>query len=553
MTRFLTHCFRILNPQTRRFIARYWIQVLLSLFVVFSMAIQTQNSTESNFKSEQTTSLSSSISMVQTSPSQTQSDSSSDLLFEDDFEAGIADEWIYERPHPSTVQVVDAPGRSGKAVKFDLRRGEGERAEIRLEREPAGADRWYGFQTLLPDSWEADRSFEMIAQWHGWPDFDQGETWRTPPLSLIVEGDRIKIHNRWDPKPVTQNNDPAPEGGTETIWQGNYVKGEWSDWVFRVKWSYQSDGLIQVWRDGEKIVDRRGPNTYNDESGIYFKTGLYKPHWKYENSDTSTTTRRTLYVDNVRIGDRQLPQNLSADAALPSQPKTLNRNAVVADDGAESSMDDRSVLSESTRSQPNQSPSDQSLSELTSAPPRIALNDLQSHGGANQDQQAQLSISNGGYAAKLTGNGWKNQTINYNVTPETVLTFEFRSSSTGEIHAIGFDTNRRVTSSDASQTFKLSGTQDWGNSQFDDYVTGSGWKSYQIPVGQYFTGEMTYLTLVNDHDVESPLASSEFKNIRLFDQPSHGGSLHPNGDRGMVAEWQLQSDALTAIAGAEVG
>jgi hypothetical protein len=537
MTRFLSHWFNVFQVQMRRIMSRYALQFLLS-FIVLGMIIQTQQPTESNLKSDQIPSSASAL-MTQANSSKTQSEtqsnSSSELLFRDDFEAGIAEDWIYERPNDNAVQVVDAPGRLGNAVKFDLRRGDGERAEIRLAREPAGAERWYGFKTLLPENWESDRSFEMIAQWHGWPDFEQGESWRTPPLSLIVEGDRIKIHNRWDPKRVTENNDPTPEGGTETIWQGNYAKGEWSDWTFRVKWSHRSDGLIQVWRDGEKIVDRRGPNTYNDESGIYFKTGLYKPHWKNENSDTSTTTRRTLYVDDVRIGDRTMTrdrlQGLSEDSSSQSQTPALNRTASITE--TERQSEESSTLSQS---------------ETSSPASRISLDQLQSHGGSKQDQQVELSVSDDGYDVELSGNGWKNRGINYNVTPETILEFEFRSGSTGEIHAIGFDTNRRVTSSDAARTFKLSGTQDWGNSQFDDYVTGSGWKSYRISVGEYFTGEMDYLTLVNDHDIDSPTASSEFRNIRLFEQPSQTGNVRDRADIGLTSEWSLQSDTISAVA-----
>ncbi|MGJ3249638.1 MAG: polysaccharide lyase [Elainellaceae cyanobacterium] len=465
--------------------------------------------------------------MAQSTPNKSSSSSSqsappSSLLFQDNFENGIANEWIYERPRNSAVQVVDAPDRSGHAVKFDLRRNDGERAEIRLAREPAGAERWYGFKTFLPDNWQADRSFEMIAQWHGWPDQDLGESWRSPPLSLIVEGDRIKIHSRWDPKQITENNNPAPEGGTETVWQGDYTKGEWTDWVFRVDWSHQSDGVLQVWKDGEQIVNRRGANTYNDQSGVYFKTGLYKPHWKYENSDTSTTNRRTLFIDDVRVGNGQMNRDqingLSEDQALiPAGSSSL------------SSKDSSNPISASP-SNPSNSVSRSSPLASVSRAETIEFDHILSHGGEAQDKNVKVSRSDNNKTLKLSGNGWKKLAIDYNVTPETMLTFEFRSNSEGEIHGIGFDRNNRVTSSDASKTFKLLGTQDWGVSRFDDYVTGSGWKRYEISVGEFFKGEMHFLTLVNDQDVSNPTATSEFKNIRLFESSGVGDAGDQQAD-----------------------
>jgi len=72
--------------------------------------------------------------------------------------------------------------------------------------------------------------------------------------------------------------------------------------VFHVKWSHKSDGILQVWKDGQLIVDKKGPNTYNDQVGPYFKIGVYKPDWK-ENPQASNTDKRVLYFDQVRIGD----------------------------------------------------------------------------------------------------------------------------------------------------------------------------------------------------------------------------------------------------------
>ncbi|MBE9125275.1 cellulose-binding protein [Coleofasciculus sp. LEGE 07081] len=141
---------------------------------------------------------------------------------------------------------------------------------------------------------------------------------------------------------------------------------------------------------------------------------------------------------------------------------------------------------------------------------------LESYGGDQQDKNAQVTISEDNRTLQIEGNGWKKLGIDYSITPDTLLEFEFQSNVEGEIQGIGFDTDDSLS---RDQLFKLSGTQNWGINSFDDYVTSSGWQSYQIRVGDYLSGEMNYLTFANDHDVSNPTASSQFRNIRLYEIP----------------------------------
>lgn len=115
----------------------------------------------------------------------------------------------------------------------------------------------------------------------------------------------------------------------------------------------------------------------------------------------------------------------------------------------------------------------------------------------------------------LLGSTWKKLDINnYTITKDTILEFEFRSTRAGEIHAIGFDTDNVIS---PQTTFKLSGTQNWGLQNYNNYSMEQDWKAYQISVGNYFTGNFNYLTLVNDHDVLNPNADSQFRNIQLYE------------------------------------
>ncbi|HEY9624483.1 MAG TPA: heparin lyase I family protein [Crinalium sp.] len=231
----------------------------------------------------------------------------SKLMFFDDFEDGSIAKWSPERPLKQSIQVVQSPSGDGKAVRFELNRNDrlvhgGKRAELALDKIPANSERWYGYRIMLPTSWQTDGSQEIVTQWHDYPDFALGEDWRSPPLAITVHDNEWGIDNRWDPKRVTKNNDPTPEGGTDTLWTGPYQKGVWTDWVVHAKWSAKADGLLQIWKDGVLVVNKRGPNTYNDEYAPYFKVGIYKPSWKL-NPAASSVDKRVLYFDQMRVGD----------------------------------------------------------------------------------------------------------------------------------------------------------------------------------------------------------------------------------------------------------
>lgn len=157
----------------------------------------------------------------------------------------------------------------------------------------------------------------------------------------------------------------------------------------------------------------------------------------------------------------------------------------------------------------------------------LDLSAIQSYGGPRQDRNSRMRLVNNNTGLKIRGNGWKRLGIDYNITPDTMMKLEFRSRAEGEIQGIGFDSNNLIRRADQGQMFKFTGTQNWGNDDFNDYVTGEGWKAYEIPVGEYFTGNVDYLTFANDHDVRRPTAMSEFRNIELFES---SGSLSDGMD-----------------------
>lgn len=140
--------------------------------------------------------------------------------------------------------------------------------------------------------------------------------------------------------------------------------------------------------------------------------------------------------------------------------------------------------------------------------------------GGSQDADANSSVIADGYGVGVYGDSWRAVDYDYAVTEDTVLRFQFRSDDEGEIHGIGLETDRGSISQD--RIFKLHGTQSWGVRDFDDnYTTGEGWRTYEIPVGEYYTGDVDHLAFAMDGDADP--GSAEFRNVRVYEE--NGTSL----------------------------
>ncbi len=202
------------------------------------------------------------------------------------FESGDFTGWVDELAAGHSGQVVDEPVRCGeKAARFELRPGEeagpvgGFRAELHEIGDfvaPTGTDVWYAFSTFVPEDWTDVGEPVVISQWHATPDLADGEVWRSPPLAIRYSGTELTVTGRTSDQRVQTEND----GIQLELYRhpGELAKGEWHDWVFRVRWSPGEDGLVEAWLDGDQVVDHDGPIGYDDETGTWFKWGLYRGH-----------------------------------------------------------------------------------------------------------------------------------------------------------------------------------------------------------------------------------------------------------------------------------
>ncbi len=167
---------------------------------------------------------------------------------------------------------------------------------------------------------------------------------------------------------------------------------------------------------------------------------------------------------------------------------------------------------------------------------------------AQANTTGQVTIADGGDAVTLHKDAWWKFPLNYTVTPDTVLEVTVESAAPGEIIALGLENNDSHT--DGKRLFHFSGSQIWSGiwTDYKDYVSASGPKTYVIPLGTFYTGAMSHLAIANDNDVGGKVCA-RYTNVRIHEglqsvnfTASEGytnGSLH--GQPGASPAWQLVS------------
>lgn len=249
------------------------------------------------------------------------------LIFEGDFETGdFGDFYPCGCGIPPTT--TSSLSRTGTyAMESSIEPGE-IRSEVEGPWATVGGEYWYGFSIFLPEDFiiNNETEWELLAQWHGYPDFDIGEDWRSPVLALESDGGKWALMIRYDSKRNTFESGERVYDGVEEIDLGTYETGVWTDWVFHVKWSYESDGFLEVWKDGVKVLYREGPNAFNDAEGPYFKMGIYS-------GDVPCT--RIVYHDEFRMADANstyedvAPKESSSEPSVPGMATLLSPSGTI--------------------------------------------------------------------------------------------------------------------------------------------------------------------------------------------------------------------------------
>ncbi|MFK7971218.1 MAG: M12 family metallo-peptidase [Bacteroidia bacterium] len=166
---------------------------------------------------------------------------------------------------------------------------------------------------------------------------------------------------------------------------------------------------------------------------------------------------------------------------------------------------------------------DISIGGVAACPPiNFSSNAPISYGGSQDN--GTVTVQSGGSTIFLQNNAWKAITLNYNVTANTIIEFDFRSTLQGEIHGIGFDNDNGISS---NLTFKVHGTQAWGINNYDNYSP-TAWTSYTIPVGSFYTGSYNRLFFVCDHDASPSNGNAYFRNVKIYEGSCDGNDVDLN-------------------------
>ncbi|WP_440880266.1 reprolysin-like metallopeptidase [Tenacibaculum sp. C7A-26P2] len=142
----------------------------------------------------------------------------------------------------------------------------------------------------------------------------------------------------------------------------------------------------------------------------------------------------------------------------------------------------------------------------------LDFNEHEINSFSNQDKIGNFSLTPEGNAITLKDNTWKYINYPYTITPNTVIEFEFDSTSEGEIHGIGFENDNGLT---PNKYFKIFGRQNFGVTNFNNFAQGT--KTYAIPVGDSYTGKVDKIVFINDND-EGSGNNSTFSNIKIYEK-----------------------------------
>jgi len=238
------------------------------------------------------------------------------VIFQDDFRSGLG-KWkvtidagedrssLDKQTEKERVQIVEAPDSDAgrKAVRCVVPYKLGTfRSEITLPPEEGFHERWYGARIYVPKDWVSgsDSGGDTVMQWHGRISKVKLDS-ANPPLSIAILHDRWVVHQSTGPM---DNINRVINTLDKTL-----EKGRWVVWVIHVRWSSGDDGLVEIWKDGKRVFDTKGPNTYLTKPVTpYFKTGIYHPKWKTKNEEkfkeeATTLTKRVIYTADVKIGN----------------------------------------------------------------------------------------------------------------------------------------------------------------------------------------------------------------------------------------------------------
>ncbi len=226
----------------------------------------------------------------------------SNLLFEETFENEDFSKkwnWINDCCGYSVVRSNDVERAGHNSIRFESRNTDIRPAnQVRLtiakqlftnitgvpsRPQPSRVfDRWIGVSIFVPTSFTNITETESVLQWQEVPENSFWQ-WNAPFLSLST------YNGKWAFERLSARYD-----------LGDITKGQWTDWVFRIKFSSGNDGVIEIWKNGELVSSINAPSIGASKAGAWLAAGLVR---------SPTSQSRHIYMDEIRIGNENAGYN----------------------------------------------------------------------------------------------------------------------------------------------------------------------------------------------------------------------------------------------------
>lgn len=251
------------------------------------------------------------------------------VFHKSDFDTGEFESfgWVRQGAKKVTIEkdslTKPAPVCSNDTAKFVINFNDSfnYRTQLALLKGPAselkaGGEYWLGFSVFLPTSWKPDFAEDVIWDLHGVPDLAIGEGYRRPILALRTVNDEWIMTYSKDSK-----SNSGPQGSSVLEQEGRFKlglfeTGKWTKFVVHMKYSFNSDGFVKVYKNKNLVATKNNGIGYNDIVGPYLLIGLYKRTWDLAQTwgKATNVSSRTLYFDEIKFGDA----NSSLDEVSPS-------------------------------------------------------------------------------------------------------------------------------------------------------------------------------------------------------------------------------------------
>jgi Polysaccharide lyase len=232
------------------------------------------------------------------------------VVFTGDWEGGGTSQWAdCQSGHDGAIKVGSQRVRQGRlAARFEVTDADadsfGDRVECQASTgESEGQVRTYRWSTYFPAAFplrNAD-SWATFTQWHC-------TCSGSPTLGMFLQGRQIQLRVlRYDGEGDTAEGELIPWGRALTA-----VRGKWTDFTMRVRWSSSdATGFVELWVNGKRqsmnwprdddraaryggVGATRVPiRTLVPGQGAYLKQGLYR--------SSSINGRAVLFHDGMRM------------------------------------------------------------------------------------------------------------------------------------------------------------------------------------------------------------------------------------------------------------